>query len=148
MKKRRAVGGLISLIGIIIIFSIASLAFLELNSIQTGLTITSNKISKMILERNTESLNFTMITPNPGVSYTFDGDNIGNQASIINSYLLLSTDGKINGQGYLNEKTKVGKSFTFDVNEVPNALSDNSIVFVTDSGKTCTIPLGVTFRIC
>lgn len=156
-SKRRAVGGLISMIGIIAVFGIASAAFIELNSLQASFVNTSITVNKLVTEKNNERINFTIIrTPfeNGNKNYTINSTNIGSVKSTINSYILVDAD-SVNNTNYLDSITATpGKNFTqFNVtlSGTPTSFPDgaeNIIIFLTDFGKKCTVPGDVSFRVC
>ena len=145
--KHRGVAGLISLIGIVVAFSIASAAFLELNSSQNNLSSTSNKISSLLSDKANERLLFQNITFSTD-HYKIQLENIGSKKSSLNSYLLVN-DTSIRAQGYLNETFALpAKSFD-DVNvNVTSSDPLDVFIFMTDRGKKCIIPIGASDRIC
>jgi hypothetical protein len=144
--KHRGVGGLISMIGLVIVFGIASAAFLQINATQQSFVASSININKVILEKNNQRLNFTTIA-NPGSSYTIGVNNTSSQTIFLNSYLLINSTG-IRQAEYLDGKNvTAGKSFQFNINLAPNG-TDKHIIFVTDLGKKCLVPIGVDYRIC
>jgi hypothetical protein len=144
--KHRGVGGLISMIGLVIVFGIASAAFLQINTTQQSFVTSSININKVILDKNNQRLNFTTIT-NPGQSYTIGVNNTSSQTIFFDSYLLVDSTG-IRQAEYLDGKNvTAGRSFQFDINLVPNG-ADKHVIFVTDLGKKCLVPIGVDFRIC
>lgn len=55
MKSRRAVGGLISMIGLLVVFGVIGVAFLSLNTQQTSLFSTQQRLSELQHDRNLES---------------------------------------------------------------------------------------------
>lgn len=56
MKSRRAVGGLISLIGLVVVFGIVAVAFLSLNTYQASLFVTQQHLNELQHDRNSEKL--------------------------------------------------------------------------------------------
>ncbi|MBI5378281.1 MAG: hypothetical protein HZA82_06625 [Thaumarchaeota archaeon] len=144
--KHRGVGGLISMIGLVIVFGIASAAFLQINATQQSFVASSININKVILDKNNQRLNFT-ITSVPPTSYKIGVNNTSSQTIFFDSYLLVNSTG-IRQAKYLDGKNiTAGKSFQFDINLTPNG-ADKHIIFVTDLGKKCLVPIGVDFRIC
>lgn len=144
--KHRGVGGLISMIGLVIVFGIASAAFLQINATQQSFVASSININKVILDKNNQRLNFT-VTPNGSISYKIGVNNTSSQTIFFDSYLLVNSTG-IRQAEYLDGKNiTAGKSFQFDINLQPKP-EDQHIIFVTDLGKKCLVPIGVNFRIC
>ncbi|WKT57985.1 hypothetical protein QVH35_00050 [Candidatus Nitrosotenuis chungbukensis] len=143
--KHRGVGGLISMIGLVIVFGIASAAFLQINATQQSFVASSINVNKVILDKNNQRLNFTIT--DSGSSYTVGVNNTSSQTIFFDAYLLInSTD--IRQAKYLDGKNvTAGRSFQFDINLVPNG-ADKHVIFVTDLGKKCLVPIGVDFRIC
>ena len=88
-KKRRAVGGLISLIGIIVVFGISSVAYLEISSSQTNLINQSLEANQKISDKNNARLNFTEPLLNwNGTHNLLPIDNIGSDTITIHSYIV------------------------------------------------------------
>jgi len=143
--KHRGVGGLISMIGLVIVFGIASAAFLQINSAQQSFVSSSVNVNKIILDKNNQRLNFT-ITPD-GSTYKVGVNNTSSQTIFLDSYLLVDSTG-IRQAKYLDGKNvTAGKSFQFDINLDPLE-TDKHVIFVTDLGKKCLVPIGVSFRVC
>lgn len=149
LKKRRAVGGLISLIGIIVVFGIVSAAYLEISSAQTNLISTSLVANQKISDKNNARLNFTSTPVIIGPNYELDIDNIGSDVITIHSYIVYNSTHDIIGKGEKNTSINPGNSITFVTNaiDIPNSDSDVVLV-VTDLGKKCIVPEGVSYRIC
>lgn len=143
--KHRGVGGLISMIGLVLVFGIASAAFLQINSAQQSFVSSSVNINKIILDKNNQRLNFT-IAP-VGSTYKVGVNNTSSQIISLNSYLLVNSTG-IRTVEYLDGKNATaGKSFQFNINLQPKS-ADKYVIFVTDLGKKCLVPIGVSFRVC
>lgn len=143
--KHRGVGGLISMIGLVIVFGIASAAFLQINATQQSFVASSININKVILDKNNQRLNFT-ITDNVS-SYKIGVNNTSSQTIFLNSYLLVDSTG-IRQAEYLDGKNvTAGESMQFDIN-IASSSADKHVIFVTDLGKKCLVPIGVDFRIC
>lgn len=148
MKNRRGIAGLISLIAIVIVFGIASVAFLDINSNQTDLVDTSIKINKKMTERHNESLNFTTTKPTD-TSYQITARNLWGENTKITSYVVIKTDNKVSALGYLNNKiVKAGTQSTFTINDPKGTATDQNIVLLTDNGKKCVLPVSVSWRLC
>lgn len=146
LKKRRAVGGLISLIGIVIVFGITSVAYLELSSSQTNLINTSINANQKISDRNNQSLNFTSIIAGAS-KYTVSVDNLGSETTTIHSQI--TKNGKtVVGKEELNDKIFAGTNKDVIVNLDSGPLSGDKIIFITSLGKKCIVPEGVSFRVC
>lgn len=145
LEKRRAVGGLISLIGIVIVFGITSVAYLELSSSQTNLINTSINANQKISDRNNERLNFTAIIPQ-GNNFDITVDNLGSETVIIHSSI--TKNGKsLVGKKEINTKIFAGTSGSI-VNVAGSANSNDKIIFITSLGKKCMVSEGVSFRVC
>ncbi|MGI0010601.1 MAG: hypothetical protein ACREAE_04290 [Nitrosopumilaceae archaeon] len=148
MKSRRGVGGLVSLIALVIVFGIASLAFLDINSNQTDLVNTSIKINKKMTEKHNESLNFTTTKPTD-TSYQITARNLWSETTKITSYVVIKTDSKVSALGYLNNKiVKAGAQSTFTINDPKGTINDQNIILLTDNGKKCVLPVTVSWRLC
>lgn len=149
LQKRRAVGGLISLIGIVIVFGITSVAYLELSSSQTNLINTSINANQKISDRNNERLNFTVIVPQ-GNNFDVTVNNLGSETVTIHSFITKNfTDGNylLVGKNEVNTKIPAGGSKTIS-GVVGSTSSSDVITFVTSLGKKCAVPEGVNFRVC
>lgn len=144
--KHRGVGGLISMIGLVIVFGIASAAFLQINSAQQSFIASSVNVNKIILDKNNQKLNFTIINNGLNQNYTVGVNNTSSQTISLDSYLLVDSTG-IRTAKYLDGKnTTAGKSFQFNITK--SQLGDKHVIFVTDLGKKCLVPIGVSFRVC
>ena len=146
MKNRRGVAGLISLIGLVIVFGIGSTAYLELTSSQTKLVETSIKANQKITDRNHEYLNFTDIS-NDASGYDVTVKNLSSETIILDSFLI------VNGKS-LEAKNFLDVSIAADDEEIlrlersgPIPATDR-ITIVSDTGKKCIFSGGVNFRIC
>lgn len=146
LKNRQAVGGLISLIGLVVVFAISSVAYLEINSTQSNFISNSIQINQLISDRNQESLNFTDIKNN-NTHYNVTITNIGSEPIIIDSYLVRN-DTSLSGKGIIGIKIQSGdESLTSISANTPDASTDK-IVFVTELGKKCVMPGDAGFREC
>lgn len=145
--ERRGVGGLVSLIALVIVFGIASLAFLDINSNQTNLVNTSIKLNKKMTDRNNESLNFTTVHPN-ATSYQITVRNLWSETTKLTSYVVIDNANKVTAFGYQNDVVKAGAQSTFVINDPKGTTIDQNIVFLTDNGKKCVIPVTVAWRLC
>lgn len=140
------------MIGIVIVFGIASAAFLQINSTQQSFVTSSVNVNKMISDRNDQRLNFTImpITPN---GYNVTAKNISSKTIYLVSYLWVNTTNGIAGihkADYLDEKnfTTPGKSLNINITSTQDSTTDKYIILVTDLGKKCLVPIGVNFRVC
>ena len=134
LKKRKAVGGLVSLIGLIVVFGIASIAYLELSSSQTSLINTSFSISQKIADKNNQRLNFSSITTG-GSSYTINIENLGSETVSIHSQITEQAN-KIFGKEKINEKIFAGSnpvSLTISLDGIP--VGGENTMFVTSRKK-------------
>ncbi|NIP62697.1 MAG: hypothetical protein GWN01_03645 [Nitrosopumilaceae archaeon] len=148
IRARRAVGGLISLIALIIVFGIASLAFLEINLTHADFVLNSIDISDKQHQRINEQLNFT-ITNSSEAHYDISISNIWNEQSIIESHITTDSNDNVVFQRYLNETTMPGEQNVIAAQENTSLVfddanathSDASIIFVTENGNKCIIPV-------
>lgn len=131
MKRRRGVGGLISLIGLIAVFGIVATAFVELSLGQADLMNTTVDVNKFLIDKNNELLNFTIGNNNVTVQ------NLWSKSSTINCYLLV-TDNKVTNSECPDQKIDAGKkqNVTLDVME---PISDDEIIFTTTLGNKCLV---------
>ncbi|MEX2192262.1 MAG: hypothetical protein WD717_02625 [Nitrosarchaeum sp.] len=146
LEKRRAIGGLISLIGIVIVFGITSVAYLELSSSQTSLITTSMNANQKISDRNNESLNFTNIVVTAGNNFDITVDNLGSETVIIHSFIT-KNDTSLVGKNEINVKIFAGEQQTV-LDVAGSSDTDDKITFITSLGKKCIISEGVNFRVC
>lgn len=144
MKYRRGVGGLISLIGILAVFGVATTAFIELNSMQTSLINQSVEVNNKVTDRNKEQLNFTDVSVgNPTIMV----DNLWSKSSAINSYLLIASDKSIQDSGYLNTEVRAGEAdISITIGAAPSA--GDKIVLLTDQGNKCLVQVDRSFGVC
>lgn len=147
LEKRRAVGGLISLIGIVIVFGITSVAYLELSSSQTNLITTSINANQKISDRNNERLNFTNII-SAGSSYSTTVHNLSSDTILIHSQIT-ERENTIFGKEEINEKIHAGSSESITVNLNNDPISTDKTIFITSSGKKCLVPIiDGSFKLC
>lgn len=145
LQKRRAVGGLISLIGIVIVFGVTSVAYLELSSSQTSLINTSISTNQKISDRNNERLNFTAIIPNMN-NFDVTINNLSSETVVIHSSITKNSNSLV-GKKEINTKIFAGDSKT--ISNIPGSVNQNDkMIFITSLGKKCTVSEGVIFRIC
>ena len=145
LEKRRAVGGLISLIGIVIVFGITSVAYLELSSSQTNLINTSINANQKISDKNNERLNFTAITPQIN-NFDVTVNNLGSETVIIHSFITKNSNSLV-GKKEINTKILAGDSkIISDV--IGSTSSNDKIIFITSLGKKCMVSEGGSFRVC
>ncbi|HXG74742.1 MAG TPA: hypothetical protein VNK44_07990 [Candidatus Nitrosotenuis sp.] len=154
-SKHRAVGGLISLVALIVVFGVAAVAFLDINAIQSRFLEKSVEISNIQMKRNNERLNFT-IASSPG-QYQVTISNMWSGQTILDSYVAFDASNTITTQRYLNETTIPNKQNIIDPNGVTSMVflhslnstnSDTTILFVTENGKQCIIPIPISWRMC
>lgn len=149
LRKRRAVGGLISLIGIIVVFGIVSVAYLELSSSQTKLISTSLVANQKISDKNNARLNFTDPTVVEN-SYDLPIENIGSDTITIHSYIVSNSTHHVIGTGEITIPINAGGKAIVSTNTLNSSPTEPSdfIMIVTDLGKKCVIPADVSYRIC
>lgn len=145
--KRRAVGGLISLIGIMVVFGIVSVAYLELSSAQTSLISTSLVANQKVSDKNNAQLNFTNIVEIPNTRYDLTIDNIGSETMIIHSYIV-DRNKVIIDKGEIGSSINAGSENTVSINAVTTIPSSDVIIITTDLGKKCIVPADVSYRLC
>lgn len=147
LEKRRAVGGLISLIGIVIVFGITSVAYLELNSSQTNLITTSINANQKISDRNNERLNFTDVMY--GISsYSITVHNLSSDTILIHSQIT-ERENTVFGKEEINKKIHAGSSESITVNLNDTPTSTDKTIFITSSGKKCLVPIiDGSFKLC
>jgi hypothetical protein len=148
LKKRRAVGGLVSLIGLIVVFGIVSIAYLELSSSQTNLINTSFSISQKIADKNNQRLNFSNIQIT-GSDYTINVENLESETIIIHSQITEQAN-KVFGKQEINEKIFAGSSpISLTINLDGSPTGGENTMFVTSLGKKCLVPVVEgSFRLC
>ncbi len=151
-KSRRAVGGLISLIALIIVFGIASLAFLEINLTHADFVLNSIHVNEKQFNRINEQLNFTIInaTATEPITYNVTISNIWNDKSTLESHITINSPDQVTFQRHLNETTVPSKQNIIGseddstlnfVNDVNSTHNDETIIFVTNNGNKCIIPV-------
>ncbi len=105
------------MIGLVIVFGIASAAFLQINSAQQSFVASSVDVNKIILDKNNQRLNFTIKSELS--SYKIGVNNTSSQTISLDSYLLINSTG-VHKAEYLDGKNAIaGKSFQFDINLEP-----------------------------
>ena len=147
LKKRKAVGGLISLIGLIMVFGVASLAFLELSSSQTSLINTSFNVNQKISDKNNQRLSFSDIAI-ISRGYEVDVENLGSEAITIHSQIT-EKGNNVFGKEELNTKILAGSSVTLTItlDEQPNG-GENTML-VTALENKCLVPVVIgSTRLC
>ena len=149
LKTRRAIGGLISLIALIIVFGVASLAFLEINLTHADFVLNSINVNEKQFEKINEQLNFTITNSSDSDYYTINISNIWNDASTLESHITIKSDKQISFQRHLNETTIPNKENIIETEEESTLNFDNTnsthddttIIFVTSNGNKCIIPI-------
>lgn len=149
LRTRRGIGGLISLVALIIVFGIASVAFLELNSIQASFLNTGVEINNIQMDRTNERLDFTVLNGTGDMLYNFTITNIWSDKTMLHSFITINNTNDAAVQKYLNSSTIPGKQniisaaeqsmFNFTNNNATH--QDEKIIFVTSVGKKCLIPI-------
>lgn len=149
-KSRRAVGGLISLIALIIVFGIASLAFLEINLTHADFVLNSIHVNEKQFNRINEQLNFTITNSTGADTYTVIISNIWNDKSTLESHINLNSENEVTKKRYLNATTVPSKQNIIGleedstlnfVNDLNSTHNDETIIFVTNNGNKCIIPV-------
>lgn len=134
MKNRRGVGGLISLVGLVVVFGVVATAFIELSAGQADLVSTTIDVNTRLVDKNNELLKFTGVGPAPDSSITVK--NLGGKSATLESYLVVN--GKtITDVEYLDKKINPGKNS--DITFSPDLQSGDEIILVTKLGKKCLI---------
>lgn len=144
--QRRAVGGLISLIGIMVVFGIVSVAYLELSSAQTNLINTSLISNQKISDKNNARLNFTDISVD-GNAYDITIDNMDSDSITIHSYII-ERDNRVTDKGEIDSVINAGNTNTISVSSTDPNLSSDTLLIISSTGKKCSIPADVSYRIC
>lgn len=156
LKCRNAVGGLISLVGIVIVFGVASFAFLDINTEHVKFVNTSVTLNEKISDKNSEHLNFTSISKPTSTTYQVTVENIGNQKSTFNSYVIIKNDDSVDGFGYDDDiisgtsSIKTGSTESFTISNENISANDKSILLTTNTGKLCVMPASLSGngRVC
>jgi hypothetical protein len=147
LKKHRAVGGLISLIGLIVVFGVASVAFLELSSSQTSLINTSFNVNQKISDKNNQRLSFSDVVTT-ATGYTVDVENLGSESITIHSQIT-EKGNNIFGKEELNTKILAGSSVTLTITLDDEPVGGENTMFVTTLGKKCLVPVVIgSTRLC
>lgn len=141
-KNRRGVGGLISLVGLIAVFGIVATAFVELSLGQANLIGTTVDVNNLLIDKNNELLNFT-IAGNNNVTV----QNLWSKSSTINCYLLIVTEKTIDDKGCPDKKIDAGKKQNVTLSGVPN-IEAGEIIFTTNLGKKCLVPVDRGYGVC
>lgn len=152
-SNHRGVGGLISLVALIIVFGVASIAFLDINAIQSRFLEASVEVNNIQMNRNDEQLNFTASS---GIPYTVEVTNMWSKQTVLDSYIAFDNTGTITVKRYFNETTMPNKqnivpagsttSITFDTSN--GTATDVKLLFITENGKQCIIPIPISWRVC
>lgn len=143
--KRRAVGGLISLIGIMVVFGIVSVAYLELSSAQTNLINTSLLSNQKISDKNNAMLNMTDITDSGRYEITID--NISSDSITIHSYIV-ERNNSIMDKAEVNTLINAGNNDVILTNSFATEPISDTLLIITSDGKKCSIPADVSYRLC
>lgn len=143
--KRRAVGGLISLIGIIVVFGVVSVAYLELSSAQTNFINTSLLSNQKISDKNNAMLNITDIATSG--KYDIIIDNMGSDPVTIHSYLV-KRDNSIIDKAEVDTLIPAADDDVVSTNSFTTQPSSDTLLIITVDGKKCSIPADVSYRLC
>ncbi|WP_299290127.1 hypothetical protein [Nitrosopumilus sp.] len=157
LRRRRAVGGIISLVALIIVFGTISVAILDLNVVQSDTVQSGIRISDKQFDRITESLNFTIQNATiPSIAYyNITIQNLGSKQVVLNSHITINTTNNVSFAQYLDDSTIPKKQNMINSNEIktlnftndPAANTKNAteqdkhLIFLTDTGKKCIIPI-------
>lgn len=112
MKSRRAVGGLISMIGLLVVFGVIGVAFLSLSSQQTSLFTTQQNLNELQHDRNIETfggaiLNCKKFNATHIDFVTIRIDNTSSQTLSLNSFIVYNIIYQnVTDSGYFNN-TKI-----------------------------------------
>lgn len=127
MKSRRAVGGLISMIGLLVVFGVIGIAFLSLSSQQTSLFVTQQNLNELQHDRNTETfvgkiLNCKKFNETHADFVTIRINNTSSQTSSLNSFIVYNiVHQNVTDSGYFNN-TKISvhaqQSKIFDLTDI------------------------------
>ncbi|MGQ0606608.1 MAG: hypothetical protein ACT4OD_06665 [Candidatus Nitrosotenuis sp.] len=136
MKSRRAVGGLISMIGLLVVFGVIGVAFLSLNTQQTSLFSIQQRLNELQHDRNLESFEGKIINCKETNSthtdfVTIRINNTSSQSSDLTSFIAYNTTFQnVTDSGYFNN-TKITiqaqQSRIFDLTDIRYDLDDNDI---------------------
>ncbi|MEO9309930.1 MAG: hypothetical protein ABI337_06505 [Nitrososphaera sp.] len=112
MKSRRAVGGLISMIGLLVVFGVIGIAFLSLSSQQTSLFVTQQSLNELQHDRNREAFDVKILNCNKINATHIDFvtiriNNTSSQALNLNSFIVYNIAYQnVTDSGYFNN-TKI-----------------------------------------
>lgn len=152
MKSRRAVGGLISMIGLIVVFGIAGVAFLSLNAQQTSLFSAQQRVNEIQHDRNVESFEGKVlrckdvIIDQKAQFIEIRINNTSTQQLELNSFILYSIQYQnITSTNYTNPKITIPPhmstkfnltGITYDLNGA-SSIQDHStrIIMLSDLGN-------------
>ncbi len=93
MKSRRGVGGLISMIGLLVVFGVIGVALLSLNTQQTSLFSTQQQLNELQHDRNLETFEAKVLRCKESTSTHADFvtvriNNTSSQVLTVNSFIL------------------------------------------------------------
>jgi len=153
MKSRRGVGGLISMIGLLVVFGVIGVAFLSLNVQQMSLFAAQQQINEMQHDRNLESFGGKVLScqnSNPpdgrAESITIRVNNTSSQPLGLGSFILYSKQYQnVTDAGYIKVEVPskmTGFQFqlqniTYDLDGTPDSILDHAtrIIIVSDLGN-------------
>lgn len=147
--KRRAVGGLISLVALILVFGVATLAFLDINSTQAKFVLNSIDINKQQFDKNKERLNFTITNTTSGKLYEVKIANLWSEQTTVESHITVNSSDVVVFQRHLNKTTMPSKQNIINptAEKLLNFTDSNAthkdikVLFVTSNGNKCIIPI-------
>jgi hypothetical protein len=137
MKARRAVGGLISMIGLLVVFGVIGVAFLSLNTQQTSLFSTQQRLNELQHDRNLETFEGKILGCGVGNNThaeftTIRINNTSSQSLDLTSFIAHSkTYQNITDSGYFNNTkitVKAQQSRIFDLTDIRYDLSATDIL--------------------
>ncbi|MGQ0772002.1 MAG: hypothetical protein ACT4NT_04445 [Nitrososphaerota archaeon] len=157
MNSRRGVGGLISMIGLLAVFSVIGVAFLSLSSQQTSLFATQQRLNEIQHDRNLETfeakvLRCEALTGTHADFITIRINNTSSQTLTVDSFILHNVlYQNVTDVGFSN-KTKIHvlpqeskivdiKNIRYLIESPDVAPSDNAdrMILVTDLGNKMII---------
>lgn len=139
LRSRRAVGGLISLVALIIVFGVIALVMIDLNLTQALFFQEQNKISNKLHDRNLESLSFEVLDCTPRNETHFDTIEIRiNNTS--------PQDSKLESIFFLNDTIDRNSMASTHYVFTNRTLGDNN-VYYTDNGLDLPIVKSISSEV-
>ncbi|MFN3655570.1 MAG: hypothetical protein ACK4TO_09675, partial [Candidatus Nitrosotenuis sp.] len=127
MKSRRAVGGLISMIGLLVVFGVIGVAFLSLSSQQTSLFTTQQNLNELQHDRNIEAFGGKILRCKEFNATHIDFvtiriNNTSSQTLSLNSFIVYNiVYQNVTDSGYFNNtkiSVKAQQSKIFDLTDI------------------------------